>query len=277
MDLPELQATLSANPAIWITVSSFVGACMASFIGVLAARLPHSAGWRPEPDTNVSLMTPSRCEACGTKVPPLALVPVLGWLLYRGRCGRCAASVPWIYPVVEALTAIASGAVAFRYGPSAEAIFMLALTWGVLAIAWIDWREAWIPDRISAPLAILGLLASPLAPEATDRIHGLAVGAGLISIAFLYMSWRRGENHFAGGDIMFCAAAGAWLGLWGSLYFLLVTCAIYAGSHLFLHVHGSRWEPADSKMRDLLGDQPFLPMGPSIAISLLGCAVAMGW
>ena len=259
------------HPAVWWGLAAFVGACMASFGGVVVDRLPHSAGWRPEPEPGVSLMTPSRCNACGTRIGLLPLVPVLGWLLARGRCASCGARVPAVYPLMELSAGCFSAAWAVHCGPGAAGALGLVLMWSCMILGWLDWREAWLPDRIQAPLLVLGLLFSPFEPDPMLRIQGLALAAGAMGLCLGWLSWRRSEGMFSGGDVMFCAMAGSWLGMAGVPVFLLATSALYVSCHVVQRATGRRWEPADPRMRELLGDASGLPVGPAMALALAAC------
>ncbi len=259
-----------AEPFIWIAFSAFVGACFASFGGVLVDRLPHIAAWRINPKPGMSLMTPSRCDSCKKRVALIPAIPVLGWLIYRGRCSCCGAKVPAVYPVMESVAAIASAIWAAHFGPTMEGALGLVALWSCIILAWMDWKEAWLPDRILVPLLMLGLLASPFAPSAMDRIEGCAVSLGAIWLTFAWITWRRGEDYYAAGDMMFCAMAGAWLGLHPVPVFLIVTCGLYALHYVFLKARKIAWTPPEAEMQPLLGDSSGFPLGPSLVVSFLG-------
>jgi leader peptidase (prepilin peptidase)/N-methyltransferase len=259
---------LGAHPLWWAVFSAAVGACMASFCGLLADRLPHAAGWRLEPRQGVNLVTPSHCDRCGTRIGPLCLVPVLGWLFLRGRCAACGARVPWIYPAAEAAAAAASAALALHFGATAAGAMSQVMLWGCMALAWIDWREAWLPARIAAPMLVLGLLVSPFSPDPADRINGLAAAAGAMSAAMLWIRWRHGAL-VSGGDIMFCAMGGAWLGLRPVGAFLVAAAVLHGAAHAALRLSGRRWEPPEQGMREMMGDGSYAPMGPALALGFL--------
>lgn len=270
-DIASYCVLLAEHPWMWAAFAAVVGACLASFGGVVVDRLPHSASFRLEPRDGISLLTPSRCDSCGTRVGVIAGLPVVGWLLLRGKCSHCKSRVPWIYPAVEAGTALLSAAWALHAGPTVAGGLGLCVLWSCVVLAWIDWREAWLPDRIMAPLCVVGLLASPFSASAEDRIQGLAVASGAISLSFILMGLRRRENVFAGGDVMFCAMAGAWLGLQAATCFLFATCVLYIATHVAMKIAGRRWEPPEEKMREIMGDGAVVPMGPALAAALVIC------
>jgi leader peptidase (prepilin peptidase)/N-methyltransferase len=268
----------AAKPLLWPALAGCLGACLASFFGVLVDRMPHTAGWRPEPKPDVNLSSPSRCEACGARVGALALVPVLGWLLYRGKCCRCGAHVPWAYPATEAATAALSVGVALAFGPGQIGTLGLVATWVAVLLAWIDWREAWLPDCFTETAAVLGLLVSPFGGDALSRIEGLAACTGIIIAAFALLGAVRGQSVFAGGDVRFFAMAGAWLGFGpGMLEFVLAGALLHACLGGVLWATGSRWEHSDGKMRELMreemGEGAFYPMGPSLSAAFVFCVL----
>jgi leader peptidase (prepilin peptidase)/N-methyltransferase len=271
-----LGAFFAAAPAAWPILAAVVGACLASFFGVLVDRLPHVAGWRVEPREGVSLLTPSRCNSCDARISPLALVPIAGWLACRGRCGRCGASVPWAYPASEAATAALSVGVAIAFGPGLPGALALVAAWVAVLLAWLDWREALLPDCFTETAAVLGLLVSPFDGDALSRVEGLAACTGIIVAAFALLSAMRRQNVFAGGDVRFFAMAGAWLGFGPRMIeFVLAGAVLHAILGAVLWVIGRRWEHPDGKtdelMREEMGEGAFYPMGPSLSAAFVFC------
>lgn len=274
-------ALFEAFPASWPLLAAAVGALMASFAGVVADRLPHSAGWRSKPREGVSLWSRSRCDSCGTAISPLVLLPVLGWLALRGRCGNCGAKVPWAYPAAEAATAAASALVAWGWGPTAEGVWALCGLWALVTLAWVDWREAWLPDRITAAMVVAGLLASPFDPDPHSRIVGMALALGGMLASFKAVGWLKGMDLVMGGDLMLCAAAGAWLGPALVPAFLGITAAAYVLQFALAWVAGFTWRPADAEVIEDLEEAAWMPMGPALCLAfaaclLLGPALALG-
>lgn len=277
LSVDEMSLVLNEHPFEWSALAGLVGACMASFVGVVATRLPHSAGWRPLPTPGVNLMQPSRCDACGQLLSPLALVPVLGWVAKRGKC-TCGAKVPVVYPASELATGLASAAVAGLLGPTEECLWALVLIWTCLAIAWIDIREGWIPARLTAPMTMLGLITSPFAPDALSRSVGLALCVGAVALSGAIVSaMREGKVSVGGGDLELAAAAGAWLGQPSVPAFLLLASVLQVLTHLIARrLPQGRWEPVDAGIRSEIGDSNYAPMGPAICIAFLICLLSGG-
>lgn len=264
-------APFEAFPVAWIILAAAVGALMASFAGVAADRLSHSAGWRPVPREGVSMWSRSRCDSCGELVSPLALVPVIGWLVLRGRCGSCGAKVPRIYPAVEMATAIASALFAWRWGPTAEGAWSLCGLWALVALAWIDWREAWLPDRITGTLVVVGLLASPFEPDAQARAVGMTLGLIGMLGSFKVIGWLKGMDLVMGGDLMLCAAAGAWLGPALVPAFLGIASIAYVAQFALSRAFGFVWRPDDDSVIEDLEEAAWMPMGPALCLAFAVC------
>lgn len=190
--------------AVWpVILAPFIG----SFLGTLVLRLPKGEsviGGR------------SACPACGHPLGPLDLVPVVSWLLLRGRCRHCGTAVSPFYPAIE----LAALAVAFWAGlaaPEDEIWESCALGWSLLTLACIDGWKFLLPDLLTLPLLAAGLLAA--FPEGsavlTDRLAGAGFGFGMFwMVRTLYRHLRRREG-LGGGDVKLLAASGAWVGIAG--------------------------------------------------------------
>jgi len=163
----------------------------------------------------LTLSTPgSRCPGCGHRIRPWENIPVLSFLLLRGRCSHCAKPISWRYPAVEALTAVLSVVVVWHFGPTLQAAAALVLTWGLVALAFIDADTQLLPDDITLPLLWLGLLLS-LGPVFVDS-HTAIVGAacGYLSLFLLFHAFRllTGKEGIGRGDFKLLALFGAWMG-----------------------------------------------------------------
>lgn len=217
--LPDWLRTASAlPPGAWPIVLAALGACLGSFLNVVIHRLPRGE----------SLIRPrSRCPGCGEPVRPRDNVPVLGWLLLRGRCRDCGATIPVRYPLVELSGAVALlAALPGTSGPPEYALRALLLL-GMIVVFWIDLDHRLILDVLTLPGAALGLIFSPLL--GTGRLDAVvgAVGAGL-ALEGLRRAWIRfrGVDGLGGGDVKLAVMLGAWLGWQGvAVTFLLGSLA----------------------------------------------------
>jgi leader peptidase (prepilin peptidase)/N-methyltransferase len=236
-------------PGMFIALAAFFGAVMASFGGVVVERLPHQLGWRDDPITDLTIWGPSsRCDHCQRRLSAIDLIPVVGWLLCRGRCPGCGGAVPVVYPVMETLCAVVSGLIAAQ-GVSVQTLWTLGLLWAFWIVAWIDAKETWIPEVITLPLTLLGLLFSPFQDDPYARIQGLALGCVLVWSCFWLVGRAKKVEAMSGGDLAFVAMMGAWIGLGGVFDYLLLSVVIFLAYAIPLRLRGVDW----------------VPMGPALA------------
>jgi leader peptidase (prepilin peptidase)/N-methyltransferase len=188
--------------AIATALAAVGGLLLGSFLNVVAYRLPRGE----------SLVTPgSRCPSCGTPVKFYDNVPVISWLLLRGRCRACGAPISARYPLVEAATAALAVAVILVKGADRDAWLGLAFVLILVPIALIDYDHQIIPNKITYPAAVaavvIGLLSSPHRPHVAEQlICGAAAGGFLLLAALAY---PRGMGM---GDVKLAAVMGLFLG-----------------------------------------------------------------
>lgn len=196
-----------------VAVSPIVG----SFLAAAAHRLPD--------DVRGLLVGRSRCDHCRQPLALRDLVPVLSWIALRGRCRYCGGTIDPAHPVIE-LAAIGIALVALA-GDAALMPGTCLLGWGLLLLGAIDRRTGLLPDMLTLPLALAGLLAAlfePGGPPWPDRAIGAAVGYLLLAgLAFAYRQ-LRGRDGLGLGDAKLLAAGGAWLG-WQALPWVVLVGA----------------------------------------------------
>lgn len=227
-------------PSWFSTAAVFiVGAALGSFLNVVIYRLPRGE----------SLVRPgSKCPRCQTPIRPGDNIPILSYLLLRGRCRACRAPISLRYPLVEATSALLLTALWLREGPAvqfaAASIFVLML----IAIFFIDLDHRIVPNAISYPGTLIGLLlAIPQGRFLDALITAAAAGVFFLLIAIL------SRGGMGGGDIKLAAMMGAFLG-WPSIVFaLLVAFTTGAAVGLFLIASGRR------------SRKDAIPFGPSLA------------
>ncbi len=230
----------------WGTIAAapFIG----SFLGVVIRRLPEE---RP------IAWARSACERCGHRLQARDLVPLLSWALARGRCRCCGRPIGWFYPAVE-LAALAVALAAVAIDGSRWAWLDCLLGWWLLTLAWIDVRCWLLPDALTLPLVLAGLIAAAaLAPEALfDRALGAALGYSLFqALAWLYRR-MRGRDGLGGGDAKLLAAAGAWIGASALPSVVLLAALAALALAALLRLAGVR-----------LAAQSALPFGPFLALA----------
>jgi leader peptidase (prepilin peptidase)/N-methyltransferase len=184
-----------------IAAAGLLGALIGSFLNVVIHRLP----------LGESLVTPgSHCPACDAPVRSFDNVPVLSWLVLRGRCRSCGAPISVRYPAVELLTAASFGAVVavrgFDEGLWLELPFLACL----IALAGIDLDHKLLPNKIVYPMAVYGLVVSSIV--ATDDFpEHLIAGAG--AFAFLLLAVLAYPSGMGMGDVKLAGAMGLYLGV----------------------------------------------------------------
>lgn len=195
-----------------ILAGAVAGAIIGSFVATMCLRWP----------LGLQVTTGrSRCDGCGRPLQPLELVPVLSAALAHGRCRTCSAAIDPLHWRVE-LAAAVVGAIALAVSPTAQGWALALMLWLLLPIALLDARHFWIPDRLTALLALSGLafgglLGMPLA----DRLVGGA--AGFVALALLGLAYRqlRGIEGLGAGDPKLLGAIGLWTG-WQPLPLILL-------------------------------------------------------
>lgn len=216
------------TPAISAFFLGGLGLIVGSFIGLVSLRLPLGEG---------VVAGRSRCNGCSRPLPPWRLVPLISWLIARGRCRDCGARIPIRYPLIEAGCALIGVAAGLSQPDMTMAAFTALLGWQLLLISIVDCEHFWLPDRLTIPLLITGLAASAL--PATLHFIDSATGAvaGFTSLRLLAWLYRRarGREGLGGGDPFLFAAIGAWVGwiglptvlIWASAAGLSVVVAAY--------------------------------------------------
>jgi len=231
--MTEYFAWLVRTPLGWAALA-LLGACLGSFLNVVIHRLPRGQ----------SLVRPrSRCPICARPIRALENIPLVSYVLLGGRCRGCAARIPWRYPVVEALGAgLTVAAVVTAASPLdalARTMFVLAL----LAVVFIDLDCRIIPDAITLPLVVVGLLWSLVGPLSVwDAVLGVvAGGGGLLLVAWGYQR-LTGREGLGMGDVKLMGMIGAFLGWSGALSTVLLGSLVgtLVGLGLILSGRGNR-------------------------------------
>jgi len=240
-------------------VAGLFGAVIGSFLNVCIVRLP----------AEQSVVRPrSRCPKCGSQLAWYDNVPVVSWLVLRGKCRSCGTPIAILYPLIELATALIWAWMAWRFGLTAEALKGAFFMTILLGIAMTDGREYLIPDEFTIGGLVLGLFFAAFAGT-TGLLHaviGAAVGFGLLWIVGQGGTWLFKEEAMGGGDIKMMAMVGAFVGWQGVL--LTVFLGALAGTLIFLPL-------------TLLGRKKLVPFGVFLSAGaaitfLLGPSI-MSW
>ena len=232
---------LLENSSTFFISSIFIlGLLVGSFLNVVIHRLPlimqreweqqcHDLIGSAVPETDeLTLSKPrSRCPHCGHAITALENIPVISYLVLKGRCKDCKAPISKRYPLSELLTAIISALVAwhFEFGPAVCGA--LLLSWALVALTFIDVDHQLLPDSITLPLLWLGLIFN-LFDTFTD-INSAVIGAiaGYLALWLVYHAFRlvTGKEGMGYGDFKLLAALGAWMG-WQALPMIILLSSL---------------------------------------------------
>jgi len=199
-----------------VALAAALGVVLGSFIATLVLRWP----------ADRSIFGRSQCDGCARPLGARDLAPLLSAMLTRGRCRRCGAPIDPFHGRVEVASGLI-GAGALVLMPGITGWLWALFGWLLLPLALLDARHFWLPDRLNALLAIVGLLlAAPLLNTTlADRWIGAVAGGGLLALAaWAYRRWR-GVEGMGGGDPKLVAAIGAWLG-WQALPLMLLLASL---------------------------------------------------
>lgn len=238
-------------PLLWGVV---LGLSTGSFANVFLYRYPRGLSlWRPG----------SRCPHCGHAVRWRHNIPVLGWLLLRGRCHDCGRSIPASYPLVEAAFGLLAFTVLWRFGTGPEAWLYLLYFMALLLAALVDWQTQYLYDVITLPLGALGLVMSALFPLLLGPAWASPLAmAGMLGTMLALQGlgrWAFGRDALGGGDVKLMAAAAGFLG-WPHAWLALLLGSLAGLPLLVLHLAMKRGSLKDP-----------VPYGPALC---LGCAIA---
>lgn len=203
-----------------------IGLVMGSFMGLVSLRLPRGQDM---------VVRRSHCSSCGTDLKPWRLIPLVSFLISRGKCSHCAATIPLRYPLFE-LASAGIGIWAAWISPDlTHALLTAFFGWNLLLIAVVDGEHFWIPDILTGPLFVVGLMAAVLLYPAgisqalPHALYGPLIGAaaGFGSLWLLATFYRlvRKREGLGGGDPILFGAIGAWVG-WSALPTVLLYASL---------------------------------------------------
>jgi leader peptidase (prepilin peptidase) / N-methyltransferase len=219
---------LSQTPGLHLAVWTVIGLIIGSFLNVVAYRMPRmmQRDWRrqcaelqgqpvDEDEAPFNLVRPrSRCPECDHGITWYENIPVLSWLMLRGRCSACGCRISMRYPIVEALTGLLTGVVAWHFGFGLQTAAAALVTWYLIAMSLIDLDTQYLYDELTLPLLWIGLTLSLfgvfVAPA--DAIAGAALGYLSLWSVFHLFRWVTGKEGMGYGDFKLLAALGAFTG-----------------------------------------------------------------
>ena len=273
-------AFLAAEPMAWLGFVFIVSLMVGSFLNVVIYRLPvmMEKQWLCEcrdllqdelkkpnksaesvvTDKAFNLMKPdSHCPKCKNAVKPWQNIPVLSYLLLRGKCGSCQTPISLRYPLIELFTALASTLAAWKLGFSAEAGIVILLTWAFVTLIFIDIDHMLLPDQITLPSLWLVLIASTQGVNLPAEQALIGAAAGYLSLWSVYWVFKlvTGKEGMGHGDFKLMAVVGAVVGAIKLPMVILMSSVVGA----VIGIAGIIFAGKD-------GSKP-IPFGPYIAIA----------
>ncbi|NHN38107.1 prepilin peptidase [Pseudomaricurvus alcaniphilus] len=225
----------------FIAIITVLGLLVGSFLNVVIYRLPEmmQRSWRrdccemlemeAEPaQPRFDLLKPdSHCPACNTPIKPWHNIPVLSYLLLRGKCANCQQSISVRYPIIELVTGLLSGYIAFAFGFSEHAAAALLLTWALIALTMIDVDHQLLPDNITLPLLWLGILVNSqgLFTDLQSSVYGAMAGYLVLWAVYWLFKIFTGKEGMGFGDFKLLGALGAWMG-WQVLPLVIILSSV---------------------------------------------------
>jgi leader peptidase (prepilin peptidase)/N-methyltransferase len=234
-------------------ISIILGAMIGSFLNVCIYRLPKEE----------SIIWPrSHCPACKKTIRFYDNIPLISYLLLRGRCRYCKGPISIQYPLVEGVTALSSLFLFMKFGPSLSYLFYFAFVAALIAITVIDLHHQIIPDGISLPGIGVGLLASLVIPQITffNSLMGILLGGGSLFLVATLYEWIFKREGMGGGDVKLLAMVGAFLGWKPVIVTILLSSLIGSITGILIMILKGR----DFKYAIPFG--PFLSLGAVIAL-----------
>lgn len=223
-----LSNALSTNSGMFITLSVILGLMVGSFLNVVIYRLPKmmEREWHnnclelqgkdiPEQEKLTLAKPRSACPKCGHKITALENVPIISYLVLRGKCKGCGTKIGLRYPFVEALTGALVGLVAWKFGYSYTTLFAWVFTLALIALTFIDFDTQLLPDDITLPLLWLGLLFNINNTGFIDlksAVIGAVVGYMVLWSVYWLFKIVTGKEGMGFGDFKLLGAIGAWFG-----------------------------------------------------------------
>jgi leader peptidase (prepilin peptidase)/N-methyltransferase len=231
-----------------------LGLFIGSFLNVCIYRIP----------AGESIVWPgSRCPRCGKPIKPWDNIPVVSYLILRGKCRQCGSAISVRYPVVELLSALLAVAILYRFGPGAAFVIYYFWACTLLVITFIDLDHQIIPDRFSLGGAVAGLLLIPwLIVGYKDALIGLVLGAGMLAAIIYGYYLLTGKQGMGGGDVKLLGMIGVFTGWQGVLF------TVFTGS-LVGTIVGIPWAYFHHKDQEVATLKAAIPFGPFLSLGAL--------
>ncbi|WP_019531241.1 prepilin peptidase [Dasania marina] len=261
-------------PALLISGVVILGLLVGSFLNVVIYRLPvmMEKEWQSEcryilelaevgadekPEKFNLAFPNSHCPNCKKEIKPWQNIPVISYLLLKGKCARCQNPISLRYPIIEAVSGLLSGILIWQLGMGYELVAALLLTWALIALTMIDADTQLLPDQITLPLLWLGLICNAfgLYTSLENALWGAVFGYLSLWTVYWVFKLLTGKEGMGFGDFKLLAALGAWMG-WQSLPIIILLSSLVGA------IIGIALMLLNNKGRDTA-----IPFGPYLAIA----------
>lgn len=237
-----------------------MGLCIGSFISVVVHRLPRMLDEEERGLTpTLSLSYPgSTCPCCRNPLTWRDNIPVLGYLIHKGKCRQCGVPIPVRYLMLELIAGGWALAATLLWHDPVQVLGWSIFGWYLLTMAWMDAESQWLPDVLTVGLLWLGLLLSTSAGALTLPVTAITASAGTYCALSIFQAVAgriRGQEVLGGGDVKLLAAFAAWFGPIHLLYLATAANALFIAQVVFFRKRGAT------------------AFGPALCISALGFAV----
>ena len=216
----------------------------------------------------------SRCPSCGHQIRWYENIPVISWLVLRGKCSACGTRIGWRYPLVELGTGALFGALAWKLGPQWTTLMWCGVAAVLLALALIDWDTTVLPDALTLPLLWAGLVAAALGAlpglPLLQSLWGAVAGYLSLWLVYIFFKLATGKEGMGFGDFKLLAALGAWLGWQAILPIVLMASVLGAIIGLVMKAAGAL------RQGRVVPFGPFLA-GGGLVVMLAGLPTVLGW
>ncbi len=262
---------VQATPGLALGLALVLGLLVGSFLNVVILRLPPWLEWEWRKSSREMLELPepyepappgvvvksSACPKCGHKLAAWENIPVLSWVILRGRCRGCGGPISIQYPLVELATGLLFAACVWRFGAGPEALAAMVFTGFLIALAGIDLRTTLLPDELTLGLLWIGLGLSTITlfTSPSQAIFGAIAGYLSLWTVYKLFKWMTGKEGMGYGDFKLLAALGAWCGATAILPIVLISSLVGA----VIGTIWISWRGADRATP--------IPFGPYLAIA----------
>ncbi|NTS76573.1 prepilin peptidase [Catenovulum sp. SM1970] len=267
------------NPSLWLGFVFIFSLLVGSFLNVVIHRLPImlEREWfcecrdlladelnnkgkdnqKKQQETYNLVLPNSTCPKCKSSIKPWQNIPIISWLVLRGKCANCDNPISVRYPLVELLTGLAGAFAAWHFGFGLAAIAALIFTFMLISLTFIDLDKMLLPDQITLPLLWLGLLININSTFVTLESAVIGAALGYLSLWSIFWLFKliTGKEGMGYGDFKLLAALGAWMGYQALLPIILISS--FVGAILGILIMKFQNE----------GESKPIPFGPYLAIA----------